>query len=136
VDQGQVSPDGRWIAYHSDESGKSEIYITSFPRPTGKLQVSVAGGVSPRWRRDGKELYYLAPDKVLMAVELKESSGSIQVALIRPLFEIFQTMFMTAAGVNQYDVTRDGSRFIVDSIADEPSAPLNLVVNWTAELKK
>jgi serine/threonine protein kinase/Tol biopolymer transport system component len=137
VDSGQVSPDGRWIAYRSDESGKNEIYITSFPKPTGKLQVSIAGGVTPRWRHDGKELYYLAPDRKLMAVELKETSGSLQVASTRPLFEMFQTMFLTAAGLNQYDVTRDGSRVVVDSsITDESSAPLNLVLNWTAELKK
>jgi Tol biopolymer transport system component len=137
VDQGQVSPDGRWIAYRSDETGRSEIYITSFPKPTGKLQVSIAGGVSPRWKHDGKELYYLAPDKMLMAVQLKETGGSLQVAGTRPLFEMFQTMYLTAAGVNQYDVTRDGGRFVADSvITDETSAPLNLVVNWTAELKK
>jgi len=137
VDQGQVSADGRWIAYRSDESGKSEIYITSFPNPKGKLQVSIAGGVTPRWRHDGKELYFLAPDRKLMAVELKETGGSLQVASTRPLFEMFQTMYLTAAGVNQYDVTRDGSRFVVDSvITDETSSPLNLVVNWTAELKK
>jgi len=137
VDQGQVSPGGRWIAYRSDETGRSEIYITSFPKPTGKLQVSIAGGVSPRWRHDGKELYYLAPDKMLMAVELKETGGSPQVATTRPLFEMFQTMYLTAAGVNQYDVTRDGSQFVADSvITDETSAPLNLVFNWATELKK
>jgi serine/threonine protein kinase/Tol biopolymer transport system component len=137
VDQGQVSPDSQWIAYHSDESGKSEIYISSFPKPTGKLQVSIAGGVTPRWRHDGKELYYVAPDRKLMAVELKETGGSLQVASIRPLFEMFSTMFVTAAGVNQYDVTRDGSRFVMDSATtDESTAPLNLVVNWMAELKK
>ena len=137
VDQGQVSPDGRWIAYRSDETGKSEIYISSFPNPKGKLQVSIAGGATPRWKHDQKELYYLAPDRKLMAVELKESSGSLQVASTQPLFEMFQTTYVTAAGVNQYDVTRDGSRFVIDSvITDEASAPLNLVVNWTAELEK
>jgi dipeptidyl aminopeptidase/acylaminoacyl peptidase len=137
VDQGQVSPDGRWIAYRSDESGKNEIYITSFPKPTGKLQVSIAGGVTPRWRHDERELYYLAPDRKLMVVDLKEISGSLQVASIRPLFELFSTMYLTAAGVNQYDVTRDGNQFVIDSvIADESTAPLNLVLNWDAELKK
>jgi Tol biopolymer transport system component len=137
MDSGQVSSDSRWIAYRSDESGKSEIYISSFPKPTGKLQVSVSGGVNPRWRHDGKELYYLAPDKVLMAVELKEGAGALQVASARRLFEMFQTMFLTAAGMSQYDVTRDGSRFVVDSVVtDESPAPLNLVQNWTESLKK
>ena len=137
VDSGQVSPDGRWIAYRSDESGRNEIYISSFPKPTGKLQVSIAGGLNPRWKHDGRELYYLAPDKMLMAVELRETGGSLQVAFLRPMFEMFQAMFLTGAGMNQYDVTRDGSRFVIDSvITDESSAPLNLVQNWTAELKK
>jgi hypothetical protein len=98
--------------------------------------VSIAGGVTPRWRSDGKELYYLAPDRKLMAVELKETSGSLQAASIRPLFEMLSTTFLTAAGVNQYDVTPDGSRFIVDSTTGETSEPLHLVVNWTAGLKK
>jgi hypothetical protein len=137
VDSGMISPDGRWIAYRSDESGRSEIYITSFPKPTGKLQVSVAGGVNPRWRHAGEELYYLAPDKELMVAELKEAGGSLQVASTRPLFEMFPTMFMTATGMSQYDVAQDGSRFVVDSVVtDESPTPLNLVVNWDAELKK
>jgi serine/threonine protein kinase/Tol biopolymer transport system component len=137
VESGQVSPDEYWIAYRSDESGRNEIYVSPFPSPTGKLQVSVAGGVTPRWRSDGKELYYLAPDKKLMAVQLKEVNGSLQAISVQPLWEMFHTMFLTAAGVNQYDVTRDGTRFSVDSVlSDESSAPLNLVTNWTAELKK
>src|SRR5262249_33556401 len=137
VDSGQVSPDGRWIAYRSDESGKYEIYISSFPKPTGKLQVSIAGGLNPRWRYDGKELYYLASDKMLMDVELKETGVSLQVGSIRPMFEMVQTMFLTGSGMNQYDVTHDGKRFVVDSvITDESPTPLNLVQNWAAELKK
>jgi len=137
LDSGKVSPDGRWIAYRSDESGRNEIYISSFPRPTGKLQVSTAGGLTPQWRNDGKELYYLALDKMLVVVELKETGGSLQAVSTRPLFEMFQTMFLTAAGMGQYDATRDGKRFVVDSvITDESPAPLNLVQNWTAELKK
>src|SRR5262249_18354663 len=130
LDSGKVSPDGRWIAYRSDESGRSEVYISSFPKPAGKLQVSTAGGVTPRWRRDGRELYYLAPDRMLMAVELKQAGGSLQVASIRPLFEMLRTMYLTPAGFGQYDVTGDGSRFIIDSaITDESSAPLSLVQN-------
>jgi serine/threonine protein kinase/Tol biopolymer transport system component len=137
VDSGQVSPDGRWIAYRSDESGRNEIYISSFPKPVGKLQVSVSGGVTPRWRSDGKELYYLAPDKKLMAVELKESNGSLQPLSVRPLWQMFHTMFLTAAGVNQYDVSKDGRQFAVDSVmTDESSAPLNLVTNWPMDLNK
>jgi len=137
VDSGMISPNGRWIAYRSDESGRNEIYISSFPKPTGKLQVSSAGGVTPRWRHDGKEFYYMAPDKMLMAVELKEKGGSLQVASVRPLFEMLQTIYLTGAGVNQYDVTGDGNRFVVvaGTTTGAPE-PLHLVTNWDAELKK
>jgi Tol biopolymer transport system component len=136
VDSGQVSPDGRWIAYRSDESGKNEIYVSSFPKPAGKLQVSTGGGITPRWRADGRELYYLAPDKRLMAAAVKETGALLQLGSVQPLFEMFQTMFLTAAGVGQYDVTRDGIRFVVDSVnTDESAAPLSLVLNWTEQLK-
>jgi Tol biopolymer transport system component len=137
VNSGEVSPDGRWMAYASDESGKLEIYVTSFPKPAGKLQVSTAGGVTPRWRRDGKELYYVAPDKNLMVAELKESAGSLEVVSTRPLFEVPQVLYLTAAGVSQYDVTRDGNLFAVDSVNSESSStPLSLVLNWPAEHRK
>jgi Tol biopolymer transport system component len=137
VDSGEISANGRWIAYRSDESGRNEIYISSFPKPTGKLQVSSAGGVTPRWRRDGKELYYLAPDKMLMAVELRENGSSLQIASVRPLFEMLQTMYLTGAGVNQYDVTADGNRFVVVAgTTSEAPEPLRLVLNWVEELKK
>jgi dipeptidyl aminopeptidase/acylaminoacyl peptidase len=137
VDSGMISPNGRWIAYRSDEPGRNEIYISSFPKPTGKLQVSSAGGVTPRWRRDGKEFYYLAPDKMLMAVDLKETEGTLQVASVRPLFEMLQMMYLTGAGVNQYDVTGDGNRFVVVAgTTTGPPAPLHLVTDWDAELKK
>jgi len=137
LDAGKVSPDGQWIAYRSDESGRNEIYISSFPKPSGKLRVSTAGGATPRWRHDGKELYYLAPDKMLMAAELKETGGSLQIGSVRPLFEMFQTMYLTAAGVSQFDVTPDGNRFVVNAtMTDESPAPLRIVLNWDAELKK
>jgi eukaryotic-like serine/threonine-protein kinase len=137
VDGGQVSPDGRWIAYRSDESGKSEIYVSPFPRPAGKLQVSINGGVQPRWRRDGRELYYLAFDRKLMAVPITEIGGSLQAGSARPLFEMFRTMYVTVAGQNQYEVMPDGNRFIaVSADSDESSMPLNLVQSWTADLKK
>jgi hypothetical protein len=108
-----------------------------FSEANGKLQVSSAGGVTPRWRHDGKELYYLAPDKMLMAVELKESENSLQVASVRLLFELLQTIYLTGAGVNQYDVARDGSRFVVvTGTTTGAPEPLRLVINWDEELKK
>jgi Tol biopolymer transport system component len=82
----RLSADGRWLAYQSDESGKYEVYVSPFPNPVGRLQISLAGGRFPTWRQDGKELYYLAPDGNLMAAELKENNGSLQVARLRTLF--------------------------------------------------
>jgi eukaryotic-like serine/threonine-protein kinase len=127
-----VSWDGRWIAYYSDESGKNEIYISPFPKPVGRLQVSVAGGKDPRWRRDGKALYFVAPDGKLMAAELKEVNGSLQVISIRTLWQTKITWFS-----DTFDVSADASRFVVDTMStDETPAPLSLVTNWTSELKK
>jgi Tol biopolymer transport system component len=129
-----VSPDGRWLAFRSTETGKSEIYITSFPKPAGRIQISTAGGGVPRWRKDGKELFYLSPDKKLMAAELKESGGSLQVMSVRTLF---QAHTLATLRGSHYDATADGTRFVFLGVnGDETTAPLNIVVNWTAQLKK
>ena len=128
----QVSHDGRWIAYQSDESGNPEIYISPFPNPVGKLQISAAGGRDPRWRRDGKALYFVASDGKLIAAELKESNGSLQVVSLRTLFQTKITWLNDG-----FDVSPDASRFVVDTMStDETPAPLSLVLNWTSELKK
>jgi Tol biopolymer transport system component len=130
VYSGRVSRDGKWIAYCSDESGRMELYISPYPNPVGKLQVSIAGGCAPRWRQDGNELFYLAPDNTLMAAELITINGSVQVAKM-------QTLFKTAATLGMYDVAPDGRSFAVSSAnARDPvgaAVPLNLIVNWTAK---
>jgi serine/threonine protein kinase len=132
---GRVSPDGKWIAYRSDESGTDEIYVSSFPNVTGKLQVSVAGGSMPCWRGDGKELYYLTPNNKLIAAEMKATNGSLQVLATKTLFQTAAAP--TRTGGSPYDVIPDGKRFLVDTqISDQTSALLNVVENWTAELKK
>jgi len=137
VSAGQVSPDGHWIAYRSNDSGRYEIYISSFPNPTGRFQVSSDGGVAPRWRHDGKALYYLAPQNKLMVAQLKEGSGSLQVISTRIFSETPLTAYLTAAGVHQYDVSRDGKQFVIDSVNIEDSlVPLNVVLNWPKDLKK
>jgi Tol biopolymer transport system component len=142
--QGQFSPgpgETRWVAYTSDESGRSEIYVQRFSAaPSGagdKFQVSTAGGLQPRWRGDGKELFYLDPDGKLMAVEVKTSPKfdfSIPKALFAPrIFGISIT-----AGV-RYAVAADGKRFLIDTVAEaegSEKAPVTVVLNWTAGLKK
>ena len=129
----RLSPNGRWIAYQSDESGKDEIYISPFPKPVGRLQISVAGGIEPRWRRDGKELFYFSPDGKLTAAALNEKNGLLEAASVR---DLYQTKAVPGT-TDSYDVTPDGNRFLVNVIAtEETPTPLNLVENWTAEFKK
>ena len=142
--QGQFSPDGRWLAYASNESGRYEIYIRSFPEPSGKWQASTAGGTQPRWRRDGAELYYVAPDTRLMAVPIRVASDRRAVDAGVPV-ALFPTRLASganalAAGFNssaQYVVAPDG-RFLMNVSVDEaaPAPPITIVQNWTAGLNK
>jgi len=134
----QFSPDVKWIAYSSDETGRFEIYVQSFPISTGtKRQVSTAGGDQVIWRRDQKELFYLAADGKLMAVPLSFANGfepGVPVAL-------FQTNFSYNTGSNgerqQYSVTADGQRFLLSNLAKQSSeTPINLILNWPLLLKK
>jgi len=125
----RLSADGRWIAYESDESGKREVYVSGFPKPAGRLQVSSGGGRQPKWRGDGKELYYVGVGTQLVAVELKTSNGSVEVVRRRPLFQ-FQRL------TSGYDVFPDGKRFLIPVPTSDIPVPLSLVLNWTADLKK
>jgi eukaryotic-like serine/threonine-protein kinase len=130
------SPDGRWVAYTSTESGRSEIYIQSFPIGNGKWQVSTAGGDQAQWSSDGKELFYIAPDRSLMAVAI---AGSNTLEISRPNV-LFQTV-IPLTGItddrNNYVPAKDGQRFLVNTLADMTnSQPLILVLNWVGEVSK
>jgi Tol biopolymer transport system component len=129
---GKFSPDGLWVAYQSDESRKDEIYVAPVPGPGGKRQVSISGGSQPRWRRDGKEIFFLAPDNKLMAAEVNSRGETLEIVTVRALFETRAT----GPGY-QYDVTADGQRFLINTEVDHKvSAPITLVQNWTADLKR
>ncbi len=129
---GQFSPDGRWIAYVSDESGGNEIYVAPFPGPGPKQQISTSGGRQPKWQGDGKEIFYLAPGKKLMAAEVNGQGASLVIGAARPLFEVHPYESGYA-----YDVTTDGQRFLINTIVEQKaSAPITLVLNWTADLKR
>jgi Tol biopolymer transport system component len=125
------SPDGRYLAYQSNESGRNEVYVQSFPGPGGKWQISTSGGVEPRWRADGKELYYRAPDQMLMAVEVQ--AGSVFAAGVpQPLF---LGRFDVATVRNRYLPTADGRRFLtVAPLGRDAMTPTTVVLNWHAEL--
>ena len=128
------SPDGRWIAYDSDESGKLEVYIRPFPGPGGKWQVSTAGGSRARWRRDGKELFYLSNDDKIMSTEITLGSSTVDIGLVKPLFHFRP---FSGGGREVYDVTGDGQRFLVVSLGSlEISSPVTIVVNWPGVIRK
>jgi eukaryotic-like serine/threonine-protein kinase len=126
----QFSPDGRWIAYQSDESGQTEIYVQAFPKSSGKFQVSTSGGSRARWRRDGKELFYLSPERRMMAVEAKATPTAFEAGRPRELFQTRVAIF--PAVVPAYDVSADGQRFLIQTLPDdaESAAPITVVMNW------
>ena len=146
---GTFSHDGRWVAYESDESGRSEVYVMPFRAlssgesagsSTGKWQVSTSGGILPIWRRDGRELLYIepgyqapfsgrieVPGAKLMAVQVSTTGSEFKIGKARPLFTI-----PPGTGL---DATSDGQRFLIEALDERSSAPLTLLVNWTAKLK-
>jgi len=132
----QFSPDGRWIAYGSNESGNMEIYVSPFPAMTSKWQVSSGGGQEPRWRDDGKELFYLAPDGTLMAVPATAGS-SFEAGSPIALFQTHRRQPVSSQDLFSYAVSAEGRRFLVAAKIDETSSvPLSVFLNWGAELEK
>ena len=132
--QGHVSPDGRWIAYTSDESGGWEVYIQSFPTPGQRRRISTRGGAQTRWRKDGKELFYLQPDGTLTsaAVDLGTKNG-IEVGTPERLFPT-QARSAVFPSWSEFAVASDGQRFlIVEHEQVDPS--ITVVLNWTAETR-
>jgi eukaryotic-like serine/threonine-protein kinase len=132
---GQFSPDTHWIAYASDESGRSEIYVHAPAGGGSKTSVSRDGGSQPRWRRDGKELFYLSFDGKLMAVDVTEGRV-FKVGTPKPLFQAPATSIQSRTVRNgwAWDVISDGQRFLFDAVKTS-SESLTAVLNWTAELK-
>jgi Tol biopolymer transport system component len=129
---GQISPDGKWVAYASDESGNWEIYVTSFPAAAGKWQVSRGGGTEPRWRGDGGEIYYLGPNGMLMAVSVNGASAFVS-STPTPLFQVYGRAPISSTDVFTYDVAKDGKRFLVNRyVKPEHVAPLTILLQAAA----
>jgi hypothetical protein len=129
----QVSPDGRWIAFNSDESGAWEVYVARFPEFTDKRQVSVGGGVQPRWRRDGRELFYVAPDSTMMVVTVA-AGATPTIGTARALFKT--SLSPPELGWSEFDVTLDGQRFLILEPARARPQVFTFLVNWTEGLHK
>jgi len=129
--EAQFSPDGKWIAYIASGGRATEIFAQPFPGPGGRIQVSNAGGHQPRWSRDGSQIFYVQPDRKLMAVSFDPKKGSagaphvlFQTRIVAPTFALFQ-----------YDVSPDG-RFLINSFPSDSSSPLTLLTGWTALVKR
>jgi eukaryotic-like serine/threonine-protein kinase len=137
---GRVSPSGRWLAYVSNESGRSEVYVRPLEGGSRSWRVSTAGGVSPRWRRDGRELFYIATastmifgatvsDGRLMAVEVTEPVGVFSAGIPKLLFPV-------QARGSQYEVTRDGQRFLINTGVGPTALPITVTLNWSRGLAR
>ena len=128
--QPQFSPDGRWLAFMSNKSGRNEVYVTPFPTRESDSLISIAGGTHPRWNREAKEIYYLAGDGTLMATTVNGAGSQFVVGTTQPLFKIRpRTLRLDAF---PYDVTANGQRFLVNTFLEEVVPPISLVVNWSA----
>ena len=130
-DEIHVSPDGRWVAFHTNESGRWEIYVAAFPTFTAKRQLSSGGGVQPQWRADSRELFYLAPNGSMMSVRVDPRA---QLTASPPSL-LFPTKMRTDPYVPQYSVTADGQRFIgLERVAGESS--FTFLLNWRGASSK
>ena len=125
MDHATISPNGKWAAYTSDQSGRSEVYVQSFPNSDGKWQISTNGGTEPAWRKDGKELFYISGGNELIALAVKTESPAFESGVSRPLFKAN----VEARVRRRYQVAANGQRFLL-SVPVEVSAPITVVLNW------
>jgi hypothetical protein len=121
------------MAYASDESGRWEVYVGEFPGGGGRWQVSAGGGVEPRWRADGTELFYVSPEHTLMAVTLRFNQRVVQPAVPRPLFKARFGEFGAVIFRPVYAPSHDGNKFLVNVVVEETTAsPVTMILNWPA----
>jgi len=136
VRNAQVSPDSRWVAYASNETGRTEVYVSAFPGFNGKWQVSGGGGQEPIWRKDGKELFYLSADGKMTAVPVTTGTSFAAGAPVT-LFQTHRRQAVSAQDVFSYDVSGDGQKFLILTKMDEGNpAPLSVILNWASEMEK
>jgi Tol biopolymer transport system component len=138
----QFSPDGRWVAYRSMESGTPQVYVVPFESSKilngslaegatgGKWQISSDGGSVPRWRADGKEIFYVGPENTFMAVNVETKGSAFEVGSSNPLFTAPLNPFTVT-----YDVTPDGTRFVVPVASGAENLPLTVMFNWPSKLR-
>jgi hypothetical protein len=135
--EGRFSPNGRWIAYHSNESGRgrNEVYVQSFPASAGKWQISTDGGYVPKWSRDGKELFYIAADGKFMSVPVN-AGATFEAGVPKALFQTWLGV-PVGGGYNHYDVSADSQRFLMNvPVGEGNRSPITVVVNWPAGVNR
>ena len=131
--QGRISPDGKFIAFTSNESGRGEIYVQAMPPGAGQWKVSINGGQNPRWKSDGKELFFVSPDAEMMAVDMTLDSG-FHVGVPHRLFQLKSA---DPTDLRNYDIRPDGQQFLIlVSQRGSQDAPITVVLNWWAELRQ
>ena len=131
---GRFSPDGRWIAYAANESGRDDVYVQAFPATGIRYRVSKQGGSQPAWRRDGRELFYLAADGTLTTCAIRMQNDTVDVGAPTPLF---RPKLRSSLLRNHFDVAPDGERFLINTpVQDETTAPITVVLNWTSTLRQ
>ena len=140
---GQISPDGRWVAYSSNESGRAEVYVQGLSSPASKWQVSTSGGSRPRWRRDREELFFrdAAVAGRTYAVSVESAGDGLRFGIPKFLFETpFSSLTGHPTAYGLYAVSGDGQRFLIPSrpsaTSDDQVTPLTVVLNWTSALKR
>jgi Tol biopolymer transport system component len=131
----QLSPDGRWLAYISDQAGAMNVYIEPFPQTGAKYQVSTGGAFQPRWRRDGKELFYRTPDDRIASVMVNATPHGLQISQPSVLFQTHLASSAASSGL-QYDVSPDGQKFLMNVSKVGGIRPLTLITNWNAEMNR
>ena len=132
IDEPHVSPDGRWLAYSANVTGDWEVYVMPFRRPGAKVRVSPQGGRQPRWRGDGRELFYVTAAGELMAVDVEPRRERLVVSLPQRLFEAG----VSSVIADEYNVTKDGQRFLVITPVEASDNSLNVTLNWTSLLEQ
>jgi Tol biopolymer transport system component len=132
----KISPDGKYVAYATNETGDWEVYVSPFPQAESKWQVSRGGGEEPRWRGDGKELFYVSTDGKLMSANVKMGS-SFEAMTPIPLFQTRRRQKISSQDVFTYSVSKDGNKFLFNTLMEQREAPpLSIVHSWNAELEK
>jgi len=129
----EISPDGKWMAYRNNETGRMEVYITAFPGGGAKWQVSTNGGSGAKWRRDSRELFFVDSADNLMAVDVNASGNAVRLGVPHTLFQVVGALRQNGL----FDVTADGKKFLINSgNQKEGNEHVTLVQNWPADLKK